>query len=303
MPSGAVVTFVANSSAAGATSFIYEATGVDHCASANGTVHLLPEAPPTVLYEPPPCNWPLGILQCASPQLVTITREDVPVTLFLIGRSPHGTDRTTAVVVRAPAPATGTLYQLSSCCDASDATARGAIIQDGDEVFDGSSAVAFFPAPNSFGDPLTSLVFYVRDSGGAKSANATMTITVEAVEDVPKLQEPPEIFTHPRTPVHVLLRPSDAENDTVTVTVDQLPANGKIFLPDADGLGAELLKFSGIMDPAQILRQYAVDVLAASSWWAGSWRWHPLQALGEQGVCDHAVQALTTAFVTLYTAQ
>ena len=291
VPSGAIVTFAADRDVANATSFIYEAAGTG--GSANGTVHLLPEAPPTVVYNLAPCTWPLGVVQCAPPQLTVATKEDEPVTIVLIGRSPHGTDRTTAVVVRVPT--SGTLYQLSTCCDASVASARGAIIRDGDEVLDGGSAVVFVPALHAFGDPLnefvlTSLSFYVRDSSGAASANATMTITVTPEEDAPELTDPSDVSptsnsTSPLTPVFVPLRTFDAEGDTVTLTLAQLPAHGKLFLPDAGAPGAELLECSGVVDPSQMLRQHAVDVVGVSSFWPGSASWHPLQALGPQGAC------------------
>jgi hypothetical protein len=214
---------VADRGTTNVASFIYEATGTG--GSANGTVHLLPEAPPTVVPNLVPCLWPLGVVRCETPQLAVTTIEDTPTHILLIGRSPHGTDGTTAVVVRVPT--TGTLYQFSTCCDASDPDARGAVIRDGDEVLDGSSAVAYVPALNAFGDPLnnyvlTSLSFYVRDSSGATSANATMTITVTPLRDMPALTHPLDVSptsnsTHPLTPVFVPLRVLDAEGDTVTL--------------------------------------------------------------------------------------
>ena len=108
-----------------------------------------------------------------------------------------------------------------------------------------------------------------------------MTIIVTPMEDPPKLTQPSDVSptsntTHPLTPVFVPLRVFDAEGDIVTLTVAKLPANGKIFLSDAGGLGAELLEFSGIVDPLQMLRQHAVDVVSVSSYWPGSASWHPL---------------------------
>jgi hypothetical protein len=73
--------------------------------------------------------------------------------------------------------------------------------------------------------------------------------------------------------------------------VNQLPANGKIFLPDAGAPGAELLDYTGILDPTQVLRQYAVDIVSVSSYWPGGAGWHPLQILGPQGAKRHGTVA------------
>ena len=110
VPSGAIVTFVAASGAAEKTSFTYQA--IRDNASAHGIVYLLPDAAPTTVPDLSPCTWPLGSVQCTAPQLEVVTREDTPVTILLIGRSPYGTDRTTAVISHAP---TSAVRSTSSC--------------------------------------------------------------------------------------------------------------------------------------------------------------------------------------------
>ena len=135
-----------------------------------------------------------------------------------------------------------------------------------------------------FGESLTNLSFYVRDSSGVSSAIATVVITVTAVEDAPVLLQPSQNSTGPLSPVYVPLHANDAEGDPVTLTLARMPANGKIFLPYAGRPGAQMLEFSGILDPSQMLRQAAKDVLAVSSWYQVGWRWHPFQILGAQGV-------------------
>ena len=216
-------------------------------------------------------------------------REDKATVLFLIGRSLHGSDRTSAIVTRAPR--SGVLYQLAPCCDTS---ARGSVIQDGAEVQDGSSAVLFVPAEDTFGSGIASVTFYVRDSSGTASAHATLTIDVDAVEDFPHVYSTSESSTSPLTPVFIMLVPFDAEGDLPTLTLAGHPNHGKVFLPtETGGVGHQLDPFAGGgLAPSQIIKQYASDLAGVSSWWpAGSvsnaWRWHPLQTLGPQGMHMH----------------
>eukprot|EP00966_Prymnesium_polylepis_P038300 888432-Prymnesium_polylepis.2 len=154
------------------------------------------------------------------------------------------------------------------CCD--PITGVGAVIQDGDAVLDGSSAVVFQPERDANGLRMANISFYVRDSSGTPSAPATLTIDVAAIEDAPELVPAPEIVTDPLTPVFVPLRGSDAEGHTVTLTMASNPPHGLVYLPDGAAPGASFRRFRGGAQDGQIYRQTAVDVVAVSSFWAGS---------------------------------
>ncbi|KAL1508443.1 hypothetical protein AB1Y20_004546 [Prymnesium parvum] len=206
VPSGAVLTFASTSNeTALSTSFKLECAD---SSSPNVAVHLLLEVAPQVVLMPTQCSWPLGVLECTSLHLSTIVPKDSPTIIFLIGRSFHGSDRTSAVVLAAPR--TGFLYQLDSCCD--PVTGRGGIIRDGDPVLHGSSGVVYVPERDA-PDDRTNLTFLVLDSRGAKSAPATMSIeirrVIRRVDDVPVVENMSR--SSAKTPIDVPLRVRDAD--------------------------------------------------------------------------------------------
>ena len=223
-----------------------------------------------------------GILECDYPAFSASVFEDTPTLIFLIGRTVVGLDRTTAVISQVPR--VGTLYQLTKCCDV---TGMGAVIQDGDTVLDGSSAVIYVPPSHGFGTALANLSVFVRDTSGAASALATLVIDVNPVEDAPEMAPSSEGLTPPLTPVFVPLAASDAEGDVVTLTVARLPANGKIFLTADTVRGAKMSEL-GTSLSMSVIQQHAVDVLNVSSFYvSGTSSWHPLQATGERGETAH----------------
>ncbi|KAL1522821.1 hypothetical protein AB1Y20_017790 [Prymnesium parvum] len=281
VPTDAVITYDATN-ATERSSFSFLAVDQNESAIANGTVHLVAEGLPLVVQDPPGCSWPLGHLRCEEVNREVSTREDTPVTIFLVGRSPHGSDRTTAVISRTPDH--GTLYQLSPCCDPAN---RGDIIEEGHEVLDGSSAVVFVPSQDSFGVGLVNLSFYVRDASGATSEPATLTITVVVVEDAPLLETVVENSTSPLTPIFLPLQASDAEGDVVTLTMSRGPAHGSVFIATQDGTLVRLAQFNGGLESGAVILQQAVDVLDVSSFWLSTWRFHPLQILGEQDIFEY----------------
>eukprot|EP00966_Prymnesium_polylepis_P326951 7382827-Prymnesium_polylepis.2 len=178
----------------------------------------------------------------------------------------------------------GTLHQVSKCCDV---TGMGAVIQDGDTVLDGSSAIIYVPPSHEFGTALANLSVFVLDASGIASAPATLTIDVTPVEDPPEMAPTSEGLTPPLTPVFVPLAASDAEGDVVTLTVARLPANGNIFLTADTTQGTKMSEL-GTSLSMSVIQQHAVDVLSVSSFYvSGTISWHPLQATGERGEAAH----------------
>ena len=277
IPNAANLTFLSRETTN--TSIGFWATGGSR--DINTSLTLLAAANPSIVPFPSTCNWALGASQCSNPAFTATLREDSSATIFLIGRSFHGYSRTVATITQVPR--NGTLYQVASCCD--PVAGRGTAMSIGDEVLDPSSAIVYEPPADKSGDDLESLTFFVRDLSGRPSTPATLSLSVAAVEDTPKLATIPTIATTPLTPVFIPFSGTDPEGSMVTFTLSRAPLHGKVRV--GDKAGPELRAFSGALSPDLLLRQHAVDLIDVSSLWpngvVGPCLWHPLAALGKQG--------------------
>lgn len=132
------------------------------------------------------------------------TNEDVPINLTLSGSDGDGDPLTFRVTA---APAHGALSGIAP-------------------------TLTYTPAANYFG---TDSFMYVANDGFVDSAPATVSITVQSVNDKP-IATPQSITTIVNVPVIIVLQGSDADGDVLTFTVVTNPTHGAL-----SGSGQNLL--------------------------------------------------------------
>jgi hypothetical protein len=165
----------------------------------------------------------------ADDQSVT-TDEDVAVGITLTGSDPDG-DALTYTVVDQPTDGTltGTAPDLTYTPDAD---------------FNGTDSFTF-----------------TVDDGTTTSAEATVDITINAVNDAPTA-DAQSVTTGEDTPLDITLTGSDPEDDALTFTIESDPANGTLsgtapdltYTPDADFNGTDSFTFTvndGDLDSAE----------------------------------------------------
>ncbi len=135
---------------------------------------------------------------------ITVTPvNDPPVALpktRTIGEDTSGTVTLTATDIDSPAP---TVFQIVTAPNAAHGTASIS-----------GSTLTFTPKPNWYGN--TSLTYRAQDSSGAWSAPATVSITVNPVNDPPVAQAK-SLTTDEDTPGTVTLSATDIDSPTPTV--------------------------------------------------------------------------------------
>ena len=218
--------------------------------------------------------------------------EDEPVTITLLGEDPHG-ERVSAVVSKVPDATYGTLYQQLpfTCCYP---LATGAVIAAGDAVTNEDAAIVFVPAADFSQSGAATLEYYVVDAAGKTSPPVEVVFNVVALDDLPIISMPPPVVTTEDTEVSISIEVSDAEGDFTALVLTATPSKGKLYVADANGgKGSEVSSTFNQYEVPVVLEQYAKDVLAVSSFWAGSHKRHPYQALGEQDVFAYGDSPLT----------
>ena len=215
---------------------------------------------------------PPNPLPTAEPQSVT-TDEDTAVAITLTGSDPEGEPITFSVQ---SGPSHGTL----------SGTAPNLI---------------YTPAANYNG--ADSLTFVVND-GHANSAPATVSITVNPVNDAP-VANPQSVSTEQDTPVGITLAGSDVDGDALTYTVVTQPVNGTLsgtapaltYTPAASYTGSD--GFTFLVSDGQVSSDPATVSIAVTEPPAGDIIWLSLSAnatLPTVGtVTDEDVVALNTA--------
>ena len=248
--------------------------------------------PPLTAATGPVCTWPLGSLTREAVNTSVLLLEDEPVTITLLGEDPRG-ERVSAVVSKVPDATYGTLYQQLpfTCCYP---LATGAVIAAGDAVTNEDAAIVFVPAADFSQSGAATLEYYVVDAAGQASPPVEVVFNVVALDDLPIISAPPPVVTTEDTEVSISIEVSDAEGDFTALVLTATPSKGKLYVADVNGeKGSEVSSTFNQYEVPVVLEQYAKDVLAVSSFWAGSHKWHPYQALGEQDVFAYGDSPLT----------
>ena len=163
---------------------------------------------------------------------------------------------------------TGVLIQLSGW-DVEDGgelefllvseTLNGSVTLDG-------SRVEYEPAPNWFG--VDQFEFSARDSDGMESEVATVTVTVESVNDLPVV-DPLDLETDEDTPVSGTLTGSDVEDGShVTFSAASAPENGSVtieggeltYVPREDWFGSDGLRIFAVDSDGGLSEEGQVNV-------------------------------------------
>ena len=165
------------------------------------------------------------------------------------GESPNSAEASATPKFNNPPTAMGDSYSLDEDSPLSVASSSGVLDNDGDEDGHALSAVlvngandgsvslnadgsfTYTPNPNFFG--VDSFDYQATD-GGKFSDVATVTLTVNSVNDAPVAQDDSAVtLRDSAVTIDVLGNDSDVENDALTVTEVSLPANGSVVInPD-----------------------------------------------------------------------
>ena len=181
----------------------------------------------------------------------------------------------------------GTLYDVPT----SESTSRAApILAAGQSLNNTSSGyLLYVPHRNAFGTPHDVFAYTASlDAVGLTSPATTVTISLDAENDLPTAAPVSESLVEDANPDGVLLRleVSDAEYGTpLDVVVSTLPEKGRLFqTSDGTLAGARtpILERYNLFDVGEVIQQYAERVIAVSSFWGGPPYpgYHPLTILG-----------------------
>ena len=140
------------------------------------------------------------------------------------------------------------------------------------------------------------------DEFGLHSDHATVTINVQADDDLPQVSSSALQLTEDAHPdgVQVQLNASDAETGTpLAIVITKLPTKGDVYFEDASGRHRIEQPYS-LFDVGSVFSQYLDRVVAVSSFWGAApySGYHPLNILGPPDCASYGECSGEGAWVT-----
>ena len=183
-------------------------------------------------------------------------------------------------------PAKGTLYSIPHGASTSTSIP---VTTPGQALGSSSNFVRYVPNANAYGIPYDTFTYTVSiDSLSLTSSPATVTINVEADNDLPSVAQQAVLLTEDEHSEGVLVQLSrnDAEIDAqLDLLITALPTKGTLYQTNDGTLTGNRTRIASpynIFDVGSVTAQYLDRVISVSSFWGGPpyAGYHPLTILG-----------------------